>query len=101
MGFYFRKSVSFGGLRLNFSKSGVGASVGTKGFRFGISPRGNYVRIGANGLYYRTMIGKKEIRVIQYLVKKIYRRSNNPMSLCMKLKATMRWRFLTQVRKTC
>lgn len=59
MGFYFRKSVSFGGLRLNFSKSGVGASVGTKGFRFGISPRGNYVRIGANGLYYRTMIGKK------------------------------------------
>lgn len=60
MGFYFRKSISFGGLRINFSKSGIGASVGTKGFRFGISPRGNYVRIGVNGLYYKTMIGKRK-----------------------------------------
>ena len=33
MGFRFRKSINFGPLRLNFSKSGVGASVGTKGFR--------------------------------------------------------------------
>lgn len=24
MGFYFRKSISFGGLRINFSKSGIG-----------------------------------------------------------------------------
>lgn len=60
MGFYFRKSISFGGLRLNFSKSGLGPSVGTKSFRFGISPRGNYVRIGTNGLYYKTMIGKRK-----------------------------------------
>lgn len=60
MGFYFRKSISFGGMRLNFSKSGVGASVGTKGFCFGISPRGNYIHIGANGLYYKTMIGKRK-----------------------------------------
>ena len=33
MGFRFRKSVNLGPFRLNFSKSGVGASVGTKGFR--------------------------------------------------------------------
>lgn len=33
MGFRFRKSVNFGPLRINLSKSGVGASVGTKGFR--------------------------------------------------------------------
>lgn len=33
MGFRFRKSVNFGPLRVNFSKSGVGYSVGGKGFR--------------------------------------------------------------------
>lgn len=33
MGFRFRKSVNLGPFRLNFSKSGVGASVGVKGFR--------------------------------------------------------------------
>lgn len=34
MGFRFRKSVKAGPVRFNFSKSGVGCSVGTKGFRF-------------------------------------------------------------------
>lgn len=33
MGFRFRKSVNLGPLRVNFSKSGVGYSVGGKGFR--------------------------------------------------------------------
>lgn len=33
MGFRFRKSINFGPLRFNFSKSGVGYSVGGKGFR--------------------------------------------------------------------
>ena len=33
MGFRFRKSANFGPLRVNFSKSGVGYSVGGKGFR--------------------------------------------------------------------
>lgn len=33
MGFRFRKSVNLGPLRLNFSKSGMGYSVGGKGFR--------------------------------------------------------------------
>ena len=33
MGFRFRKSINFGPMRLNFSKSGVGYSVGRKGFR--------------------------------------------------------------------
>jgi len=60
MGFYFRKSVSFGGVRFNFSKSGIGASVGVKGFRIGSSPRGNYVHMGRNGIYYRTALGKKK-----------------------------------------
>lgn len=34
MGFRFRKSVNFGPLRINFSKSGIGYSIGGKGFRF-------------------------------------------------------------------
>ena len=34
MGFRFRKSVNIGGARVNFSKSGIGASVGGKGFRY-------------------------------------------------------------------
>lgn len=60
MGFYFRKSISFGGVRFNFSKSGIGASVGVKGFRVGISPRGNYIHMGRNGTYYRAALGKKK-----------------------------------------
>ena len=33
MGFRFRKSINLGPFRLNLSKSGIGYSVGTKGFR--------------------------------------------------------------------
>ncbi|HEX2946375.1 MAG TPA: DUF4236 domain-containing protein [Clostridia bacterium] len=57
MGFYIRKSISFGGLRVNFSKSGVGFSAGVKGFRIGTGPRGNYIHMGANGFYYRQTLG--------------------------------------------
>ncbi|WP_404975704.1 DUF4236 domain-containing protein [Weissella paramesenteroides] len=34
MGFRYRKSKNFGPLRINLSKSGVGWSVGSKGFRY-------------------------------------------------------------------
>ena len=40
MGFFYRKSVNFGPFRVNLSKSGVGYSVGGKGFRVGTSARG-------------------------------------------------------------
>jgi hypothetical protein len=53
MGFYLRKSVSFGPLRLNLSRSGLGASVGVKGARIGVGPRGSYIHMGRGGLYYR------------------------------------------------
>ncbi len=53
MGFYMRKSVKFGAMRVNFSKSGVGFSTGVKGLRVGTGPRGNYVHIGRGGYYYR------------------------------------------------
>lgn len=53
MGFYIRKSISLGPVRFNLSKSGIGTSVGVKGFRVGTGPRGNYVHMGRGGLYYR------------------------------------------------
>lgn len=34
MGLRFRKSVKLGGLRINFSKSGIGYSYGVKGLRY-------------------------------------------------------------------
>jgi hypothetical protein len=57
MGFYIRKSVSAGPFRFNLSRSGVGVSVGVKGFRIGSGPRGNYVHMGRGGLYYRASLG--------------------------------------------
>ena len=42
MGFRFRKSVNLGPLRVNFSKSGIGWSVGTKGARFTKKANGGY-----------------------------------------------------------
>lgn len=64
MGFYLRESISFGGIRFNFSKSGIGVSVGVKGFRIGTGPRGNYVHMGVNGLYYRSSLGTKKKKKI-------------------------------------
>lgn len=34
MGLRFRKSIKLGGLRINFSKSGIGYSYGVKGLRY-------------------------------------------------------------------
>ena len=53
MSFYIRKSLKVGPLRFNLSKSGIGVSAGITGFRIGTGPRGNYVHMGRNGLYYR------------------------------------------------
>ena len=50
MGFFYRKSVNFGPFRVNLSKSGVGYSVGGKGFRVGKSARGgSYNSFGVPG----------------------------------------------------
>ena len=40
MGFYYRKSVNLGPFRVNLSKSGLGYSVGGRGFRVGTTARG-------------------------------------------------------------
>lgn len=56
MGFRFSKSIKIGKfLRLNFSKSGMGASIGNKLFRIGISPKGvvkKTITIPKTGLSY-------------------------------------------------
>ena len=56
MPFYIRQSVSVGPFRFNLSKSGVGMSVGIRGMRVGTGPKGNYVHMGAGGIYYRAAL---------------------------------------------
>lgn len=51
MGWSFRRSVNFGPLRFNLSKSGLGVSAGVKGARV------SYLHVGRNGLYYKQKIG--------------------------------------------
>ncbi|MBV7257870.1 DUF4236 domain-containing protein [Pacificimonas sp. WHA3] len=60
MPFYIRKSVSAGPFRFNFSKGGVGLSVGVRGFRLGTGPRGHYVHAGRGGLYYRKTLNASQ-----------------------------------------
>jgi hypothetical protein len=60
MGYYVRKSLKAGPFRFNISKSGVGVSAGVPGFRAGTGPRGNYVHVGAHGVYYRSSLGHKQ-----------------------------------------
>src|SRR5439155_9227662 len=59
MSFYLKKSLRFGPLRFNLSKSGIGVSAGVKGFRLGTGPRGNYIHAGRGGIYYRQTLGAR------------------------------------------
>lgn len=56
MPFYFRRSVKFGPVRVNFSKSGIGASSGVRGARVSVGPRGTRIRVGRGGIYYQRYI---------------------------------------------
>src|SRR5437868_2150655 len=48
-------------MRVNFSKSGVGASIGVKGLRVTGSARGaTYVTASSHGFYYRQTLGKQK-----------------------------------------
>ena len=54
MGWYLRKAVRLGPLRINLSRAGVGLSAGVTGARFGMDATGHpYVQAGRHGLYYR------------------------------------------------
>jgi len=60
MPFYLRRAKTFGPLRFNFSKGGIGVSAGVKGARIGVGPhRGPYVHVGRQGIYYRKTLGKR------------------------------------------
>jgi hypothetical protein len=56
MGWSFRKSLGFGPLRVNLSKSGIGYSVGVRGARIGANSRGTYIRMGRGGIYYQNYL---------------------------------------------
>jgi len=56
MSFYIRKSIKFGPIRFNISKSGIGISSGVPGARISTGPRGTYINMGRNGIYYRKKI---------------------------------------------
>src|SRR5580765_6403685 len=65
MGFSFRRSTSFGPFRLNFSKSGVGASVGVKGARLTMTPKGTtYITVGHGGFSYRKTLSSQRNQTI-------------------------------------
>lgn len=56
MGFRYRKSINLGPFRLNVGNHGIGASVGTRGFRTGVSSRGRRYTtfsLPGTGLSYR------------------------------------------------
>jgi hypothetical protein len=56
MGWFFRKSLNLGPFRVTFSKSGLSFSLGTRGFRVGMNPKGRkYVAtsIPRSGFSYR------------------------------------------------
>lgn len=60
MKFYKKKTIKLGPFRFNFSKSGMGVSVGVKGFRIGTGPKGNYIHLGKKGIYYQQALLKKK-----------------------------------------
>ena len=64
MGMRFRKSKNLGGFRLNLSKSGIGGSVGCKGFRVTKKANGGTrttLSVPGTGLSYVKETGKKPI----------------------------------------
>ncbi len=58
MGWSWRRSISLGPLRLNFSKCGVGMSFGGHGVRVSTGPRGSFMSLGAAGFRYAIRIGR-------------------------------------------
>ncbi|RAY11665.1 DUF4236 domain-containing protein [Actinomadura craniellae] len=65
MGFGFRKSVKVGPFRLNFSKSGVGHSVGGRGARYTKTADGRRhmtLRVPGTGLSWRRPLSRRDRR---------------------------------------
>ena len=71
MGFYYRKSVNLGPFRVNLSKTGVGYSVGGRGFRVGTTSRGRKYclarsqRVSPVGLLFEQATERPPSRLVQ------------------------------------
>lgn len=63
MGFGFKKSKNYGGVKVNLSKSGIGFSTGVKGFRVSAGPNGVNLNAGRNGIYYRKKLSTSDENV--------------------------------------
>lgn len=54
MNIFFRKAIKLGLFRINLSKNGAGISMGPKGIKAGVSPRGGvYIAGGRGGVQFR------------------------------------------------
>lgn len=62
MGLFWRRSFKFGPLRLTASKSGLTTSIGVRGARVGVGPRGTYVSFSAGGVTYRRKLDNRPVR---------------------------------------
>jgi hypothetical protein len=75
MGLRFRKSFTFGPLRINVSKSGIGFSLGVKGFRVGRSAKGKTtatVSLPGTGLSYVQDLDAESIQETVEDIKAVY-----------------------------
>lgn len=81
MSFFFRKSAQLGPIRVNFSKHGIGASVGVRGFRVGIDSGGRqYVHAGGGGVYFKETLGSLSPKPIPTVPPTSFRSSNRTHS---------------------
>ncbi len=65
MGWSYRKSVGLGPFRINLSKSGIGYSVGGRGFRTGVNSRGrSYKSLSIPGTGMRYYSSSKQGRLL-------------------------------------
>ena len=75
MGLRFRKSFNIGPLRINISKSGIGFSLGVKGFRIGRSAKGKMTATASlpgTGLSYVQNLDKDSIEETIENIKDIF-----------------------------
>lgn len=68
MGFNFRKSFKLGLVRVNLSKSGVGYSVGTKGFRFTKSAKNKKGKESALAQGFKGLLGLSALTLLIVLI---------------------------------
>ena len=59
MGWFIRRSISLGPVKVNLSRRGVGVSAGIRGARIGVDAKGDaYAAGGRGGFYFRQRLGR-------------------------------------------